>query len=465
LPPVLSLIKNGGWVRVWINCLDERESTANKMMTTDDIMAFAVTFLSLLVGYIVYRRTVQAEEAKLADKKKTIAIVDDTTTCANCGASESSSTPLKACGQCQVTFYCSKECQLKHWKSGHKQTCSSNKVATLNSQNGGGGGVRAEVVELGLELKGLVTPTGLSQPKLPGWPLRTQWPVSPDKLKCVGLSRYTYRYPGYHPMISDKNLPKSSPIRKWNELVVTSESMKWANSKTPLEHIRIVEPFVECNSPIPNAIDALQYLYLLAAQQWKDDGEQQGENMMKEPDAIHRAYFDKAVTLMKLWAHTDELQCEYPLANLLLKGNVDFNFEKDETEALSLLHTCCTRGGAGDAALTLAQYYRKLESNSLSGLVTVAYYMRLAAEQEQMIVACSFLAQLCEQVVDLGIDATDIAKWKEFSSGNNCSSSSSTVNQTLKCSDIPDDEFSVMVSRSKDETRWTRREIGTKQKK
>ena len=30
---------------------------------------------------------------------------------------------LLKCSQCKAASYCSKECQLKHWKSGHKQEC------------------------------------------------------------------------------------------------------------------------------------------------------------------------------------------------------------------------------------------------------------------------------------------------------------------------------------------------------
>mmetsp|Transcript_41825 Transcript_41825/g.53893 ORF Transcript_41825/g.53893 Transcript_41825/m.53893 type:complete len:121 (-) Transcript_41825:319-681(-) len=30
---------------------------------------------------------------------------------------------LKACSRCRLVFYCSKECQTKHWKSGHKKLC------------------------------------------------------------------------------------------------------------------------------------------------------------------------------------------------------------------------------------------------------------------------------------------------------------------------------------------------------
>ena len=30
---------------------------------------------------------------------------------------------LEACGKCKRAFYCSRECQRKHWKAGHKTAC------------------------------------------------------------------------------------------------------------------------------------------------------------------------------------------------------------------------------------------------------------------------------------------------------------------------------------------------------
>ncbi|OPL20497.1 hypothetical protein AM593_03248, partial [Mytilus galloprovincialis] len=37
---------------------------------------------------------------------------------------------LKRCGQCHVTLYCSRDCQLKHWKfSGHRSDCTGYVIA------------------------------------------------------------------------------------------------------------------------------------------------------------------------------------------------------------------------------------------------------------------------------------------------------------------------------------------------
>ena len=46
--------------------------------------------------------------------------------CANCcvGAGDRSDLLLKACSRCRLVYYCSKPCQLLHWKKGgHKRFC------------------------------------------------------------------------------------------------------------------------------------------------------------------------------------------------------------------------------------------------------------------------------------------------------------------------------------------------------
>lgn len=42
--------------------------------------------------------------------------------CTNCG--QKSSTKIMVCSLCKSTQYCSRECQKKHWKNGHKSDCS-----------------------------------------------------------------------------------------------------------------------------------------------------------------------------------------------------------------------------------------------------------------------------------------------------------------------------------------------------
>jgi hypothetical protein len=44
--------------------------------------------------------------------------------CANCNkSSEEDNTQFKACARCKTFYYCSKECQVEHWKDGHKVDC------------------------------------------------------------------------------------------------------------------------------------------------------------------------------------------------------------------------------------------------------------------------------------------------------------------------------------------------------
>ena len=48
--------------------------------------------------------------------------------CANCGQPEGTVPGIlqhKPCGKCKITFYCSTECQKKHWKGGHKKHCKT----------------------------------------------------------------------------------------------------------------------------------------------------------------------------------------------------------------------------------------------------------------------------------------------------------------------------------------------------
>lgn len=39
--------------------------------------------------------------------------------CENCQIREG----LKRCARCKLACYCSRECQKKHWKAGHKTNC------------------------------------------------------------------------------------------------------------------------------------------------------------------------------------------------------------------------------------------------------------------------------------------------------------------------------------------------------
>ena len=54
---------------------------------------------------------------------------------ANLCASCLKSNPSKRCGGCKITKYCSKECQIKHWKSGHNKQCKKLKKASTKTAN------------------------------------------------------------------------------------------------------------------------------------------------------------------------------------------------------------------------------------------------------------------------------------------------------------------------------------------
>jgi len=67
--------------------------------------------------------------------------------CAYCGASEGSipGIPMhRACGRCEIVFYCGPKCQQWHWKAGgHKQHCipkADRRVAGNVDDDGGSGG-------------------------------------------------------------------------------------------------------------------------------------------------------------------------------------------------------------------------------------------------------------------------------------------------------------------------------------
>ena len=55
------------------------------------------------------------------------------TICANCGkgVSELKGSNLKLCGHCKTFHYCSKHCQVKHWKDGHKADCKEHWIETF----------------------------------------------------------------------------------------------------------------------------------------------------------------------------------------------------------------------------------------------------------------------------------------------------------------------------------------------
>ncbi len=51
-------------------------------------------------------------------------------TCALC-QTQKSKHDIKKCARCQQAYYCSRKCQIKHWKAGHKKVCKKTKVTSL----------------------------------------------------------------------------------------------------------------------------------------------------------------------------------------------------------------------------------------------------------------------------------------------------------------------------------------------
>jgi len=43
--------------------------------------------------------------------------------CAACGTPKTTKRPFKLCSQCHTTHYCNRECQMNHWRAGHKREC------------------------------------------------------------------------------------------------------------------------------------------------------------------------------------------------------------------------------------------------------------------------------------------------------------------------------------------------------
>ena len=39
---------------------------------------------------------------------------------------------FKSCSRCKQVYYCSKECQLQHWKNGHKNVCKPANVMFIS---------------------------------------------------------------------------------------------------------------------------------------------------------------------------------------------------------------------------------------------------------------------------------------------------------------------------------------------
>lgn len=80
-------------------------------MTSGSAQRIGATGVAKLVMEAATREARQATKAKRQEKLR----------CANCGVDLEKSAPL--CSKCNVARYCGRECQVKHWRGGHKDEC------------------------------------------------------------------------------------------------------------------------------------------------------------------------------------------------------------------------------------------------------------------------------------------------------------------------------------------------------
>ena len=56
------------------------------------------------------------------------------TVCANCQISSERNESFKACARCKALHYCSKKCQVQHWKNGHTVNCKGHWIEDFFSE-------------------------------------------------------------------------------------------------------------------------------------------------------------------------------------------------------------------------------------------------------------------------------------------------------------------------------------------
>ncbi|KAL4437333.1 hypothetical protein ABPG75_004472 [Micractinium tetrahymenae] len=78
-------------------------------------------------GMLAWLERPQASDIRLPAVVASVAeTLDDLRTVragASCKSADEVPGGLKVCANCRITRYCSAECQLKDWRSGHKQRC------------------------------------------------------------------------------------------------------------------------------------------------------------------------------------------------------------------------------------------------------------------------------------------------------------------------------------------------------
>jgi hypothetical protein len=74
------------------------------------------------------RRVVADHKGKLLKLSKYSKFLDkqrhDSSHCAGCNKEANKDQRFQRCSKCKLTYYCSRDCQAKHWKRSHKQECA-----------------------------------------------------------------------------------------------------------------------------------------------------------------------------------------------------------------------------------------------------------------------------------------------------------------------------------------------------
>ena len=155
---------------------------------------------------------------------------------------------------------------------------------------------------------------------------------------------------------------------------------------------------------------------------------------------------------MKKFSQTGEIECEYMLGLLLLRGNEYFSYPPNVEKGLELLEKCAQRGGdGGRAAWCIAIHYSKksAKSGSVSSddyLNRLKYY-RLSAEQGHTH-ACERLIGEGMMLVQQGIvEPNWIEQWTYFQVPQ--------VEKSLsELNDIELLKYKERIARGKEQVEW-----------
>ena len=91
-----------------------------RTLTAEEIMAHPREDVFLFVKFMAESPAFN-KFAKKEHKRTTLLVCD------HCGKKETAMKQFKVCPRCMDTPYCSRDCQAKAWKSGHKKVCGKSK--------------------------------------------------------------------------------------------------------------------------------------------------------------------------------------------------------------------------------------------------------------------------------------------------------------------------------------------------